>query len=271
MANVSRTTNQPAAAPPVPRQAATVLVVREQADGIGVFMVQRPGRGVFPNLHVFPGGKVEGADAGMGHLCVGLDDEAASAALGLAEGGLRYWVTAIRECFEECGVLLAYRGKALFAPADDAEARRFDAHRNALAAGTLSLTGLARQEGLRLATDRVHYFSHWITPPSAPARFDTRFFLAAMPPGQCAVGHRRETVAGRWTTPAAALVRHAAGDWQMIHPTLTTLRTAAEHATVADLVAAVLAGRHIANVDAALHEQGMQRDSASTPAPPRTP
>ena len=267
MAKAPQATSEPAAAPPVPRLAATVLVVREQADGIGVFMVQRPGRGVFPNLHVFPGGKVEGADADMAHLCAGLADDAASAALGIAEGGLRYWVTAIRECFEECGVLLAYRGDALFAPADEAEAQRFDAYRNALAAGTLSLTSLARQEGLRLATDRVHYFSHWITPPSAPARFDTRFFLAVMPPGQRAVGHWQETVAGRWTTPAAALARHAAGDWQMIHPTLTTLRTAAEYGTVAELVAAVVAGGHIAKVDAALHEQGMQYDSAGTPAP----
>lgn len=234
-----------------------MLVVREQADGIGVFMVQRPGRGVFPNLHVFPGGKVEGADDGLSHLCAGLADRAASAALGLAAGGLRYWVTAIRECFEECGVLLAYRGGALFAPRDDAERRRFDAYRDALASGDLSLPTLARREGLLLATDRVHYFSHWITPPSAPARFDTRFFLAAMPPRQRAVGHRRETVAGGWTTPAAALARHAAGDWQMIHPTLTTLRTAAGYATVADLVAAVAARRHLA-VDEELHRQGMQ-------------
>lgn len=245
-----------------------MLVVREQADGIGVFMVQRPGRGVFPNLHVFPGGKVEGADDGLSHLCVGLADRAASAALGLAAGGLRYWVTAIRECFEECGVLLAYRGGALFAARDDAERRRFEGYRDALASGDLSLPTLARREGLLLATDRVHYFSHWITPPSAPARFDTRFFLAAMPPRQCAVGHRRETVAGGWTTPAAALARHAAGDWQMIHPTLTTLRTAAGYATVADLVAAVAARRHLA-VDEELHRQGMQFEGTGTGASAR--
>lgn len=260
MPNASR---QPLAAAVVPRKAATVLVVREQPDGIGVFMVQRPGRGVFPNLHVFPGGKVEGADADMAHLCVGLDDGPASRRLGLAEGGLRYWVTAIRECFEECGVLLAYRGETLFAPADDAEQQRFDGFREALAAGDLSLTALARQEDLRLATDRVYYFSHWITPPSAPARFDTRFFLAVMPHGQAAEGHWRETVAGGWTTPAQALARHADGDWQMIHPTLTTLRTAAGYGTVADLVAAVQAGSHIATVDDALHEQGMQFDSVA--------
>ena len=144
-------------------------------------MVQRPGRGVFPNLHVFPGGKVEGGDHGLDHLCRELTDAEASAALGLAHGGLRYWVTAIRECFEECGVLLAYRDGALFQPRDDAEQTRFDAYRNQLIGGDIDLPELARREELVLATDRVHYFSHWITPESAPARFDTRFFVAAMP------------------------------------------------------------------------------------------
>ena len=66
-------------------------------------MVQRPGRGTFPNLHVFPGGKVDAADADLAHICEGLDDAEASDRLGIASGGLRYWVTAIRECFEECG------------------------------------------------------------------------------------------------------------------------------------------------------------------------
>ena len=153
------------------RKAATVLVVRDGAADLEVFMVQRPGRGVFPNLHVFPGGKVEGGDHGLDHLCRELTDAEASAALGLAHGGLRYWVTAIRECFEECGVLLAYRDGALFQPRDDAEETRFDAYRNQLIGGDIDLPELARREELVLATDRVHYFSHWITPESAPARF----------------------------------------------------------------------------------------------------
>ena len=241
------------------RKAATVLVVRDGAADIEVFMVQRPGRGVFPNLHVFPGGKVDGGDHGLGHLCRDLTDADASSALGLAEGGLRYWVTAIRECFEECGVLLAYRDGALFQPRDDAEETRFDAYRNQLIGGSVDLPELARREGLVLATDRIHYFSHWITPESAPARFDTRFFVAAMPPGQRAQGHLRETVAGLWITPAQALAAYDEGRWQMIHPTLTTLRTAARYDTVPALVADVVAGRHIGEVDDALHEQGQQR------------
>ena len=251
------------------RKAATVLVVRPAAGaGIEVFMVQRPGRGVFPNLHVFPGGKVDGADAGLSHLCRDLSDAAASTALGLQSGGLLYWVTAIRECFEECGVLLAYRGKELFEPSNAGEEERFHGYRNALVAGKLTLPELARREGLQLATDRIRYFSHWITPESAPARFDTRFFVAAMPPGQRAVGHHQETAGGIWVQPADALRHCDEGRWQMIHPTLTTLGTASRYASVETLMAAVAAGTHLPDVDDALYEQGMQRDSATaTPVP----
>ena len=163
------------------RKAATLLLVKP-GRRLEVFMLQRPGRGTFPNLHVFPGGKVDGADEGLDHHCQGLDDDEASRALGLERGGLCYWVTAIRECFEECGVLLAYRDDAsLFAPADANETARFDDYRNALADGDLHMQAMLEREGLHLATDRVRYFSHWITPPSAPARFDTRFFITEMP------------------------------------------------------------------------------------------
>ncbi|MDE0006703.1 MAG: NUDIX domain-containing protein, partial [Gammaproteobacteria bacterium] len=114
------------------RKAATVLVVRQAAADIEVFMVQRPARGVFPDLHVFPGGKVDALDSDFEHACAGLDDRNASRRLMVARGGLRYWVTAIRECFEESGVLLAYRSGALFEPADDAESERFDSYQDAL-------------------------------------------------------------------------------------------------------------------------------------------
>ena len=221
-------------------------------------MVQRPGRGIFPNLHVFPGGKVDAADDGLEHLCVGLDDAHASAQLGVAGSGLRYWVTAIRECFEECGVLLAYRDDLPFVASGDDERARFDRSRHALAQGDDNLAALAVREGLRLATDQVLYFSHWITPPTAPARFDTRFFAAAMPDGQRAVGHSGETVAGVWVRPCDALANFDAGRWQMIHPTLTTLRTASRFETVEDLLGAVAAGRHLGEVTATQHEQGMQ-------------
>lgn len=244
---------------PVPiRKAATILLLRQGDAGVEVFMVQRPGRGIFPNLHVFPGGKVDPTDDRLPHLCEGLDESEASAQLGVAGGGLRYWVTAIRECFEECGVLLAYRNHRPFEASGDDERARFDRYRHALAAGDDSLADLAGREGLRLATDRVLYFSHWITPPTAPARFDTRFFATAMPDGQRAVGHSGETVAGTWVRPVDALANFDAGQWQMIHPTLTTLRAASRFDTVEKLLAAVVARRHLGEITATLHEQGMQ-------------
>ena len=246
-----------------PRQAATLLVARaaRRRQGVEMFMVRRPGRGVFPNLHVFPGGKVDAADAGLGAFCEGRSDADASAALGLADGGLRYWVTAVRECFEECGVLLAYRAEGaedVFQPADDAERARFDSHRDALAAGALTFPDLLAREGLRLALDRVHYFSHWITPETAPARFDTRFFLALLPPGQCAAADSRETAGGEWVTPTQALAHFETGAWQMIHPTLSTLRTVARFATVDELLGDVIAGRHLGEIDVQLRAQGQQ-------------
>ena len=240
------------------RKAATVLVVRQAQDDIEVFMVQRPARGVFPDLHVFPGGKVDAHDGELEHACQGLDDRAASRRLMMARGGLRYWVTAIRECFEESGVLLAYRDEALFEPKDDGESERFEGYRNALAASETALGDVARREGLRLATNRVAYFSHWITPESAPARFDTRFFVAAMPPRQSALGHARETAGGEWVTPRLALQRFDEDDWQMIFPTLTTLRMAAPFRSVDGLLEAVRAGSHRIEITGELHRQGMQ-------------
>ena len=244
--------------PPVPRDAATVLVVRQGDGDIEVFMVQRPARGDFPDLHVFPGGKVDGHDGELGHACLGLDDAEASRRLTLEEGGLRFWVTAIRECFEESGVLLAYRDGVLFEPRDEPERHRFEDYRNALAAGETSLGKVVSAEGLTLATDRVAYFSHWITPEMAPARFDTRFFLAVMPPKQSARGHLRETVGGDWVSPTDALGRFDAGDWQMIFPTLTTLGMIKCYRTVEALFDAVSAGGHGIEVTAELHVQGMQ-------------
>lgn len=240
------------------RKAATILLLRQDGAAVEVFLVQRPGSGIFPNLHVFPGGKVDAKDERLPHLCEGLDEAEASARLGVSSGGLRYWVAAIRECFEECGVLLAYRDNQLFEPRSDAERVRFDRCRHDLAAGNDDLRTLAEREGLRLATNRVLNFSHWITPPTAPARFDTRFFAAAMPEGQQARARSGETVAGTWIRAADALAHFDAGRWQMIHPTLATLRTVARFDSVDCLLAAVAARRHLGEVTDALHRRGMQ-------------
>lgn len=244
--------------PKVPRKAATVLLVRDGAERPEVFMVKRPARGDFPDLHVFPGGKVDEQDRRLNAACRGLDDSDASQRLQLESGGLGYWIAVIRECFEEAGVLLGYRGSEWFSPVDDAEDDRFEAYRNELISGDRDFSELMANEGIELATDRVVYFSHWITPEMAPARFDTRFFVAAMPPEQSAVSHAHETVSGTWVPPEEALANYDTGDWQMIFPTIMSLRMSSGYGSVADMLEAVRAGHHEIEVTAEIHRQGMQ-------------
>ena len=239
------------------RLAATVLLLRDGPSGLEVFMVKRPGGMVFPDLHVFPGGKVDEADH-LESICADLDDRTASARLGLAAGGLRYWVAGIRECFEECGVLLASREGRMLEFQSEAERDRFAAHRLALMSGTLSMAELCRQEDLQLACGPLHYFSHWLTPESAPKRFDTRFFATTMPAGQQALADTEETVDSDWVTPGEALQRQSRGEWQMIHPTFMTLMSIAPFATVQAALDAVRQELHLPELTTEINRQGMQ-------------
>jgi 8-oxo-dGTP pyrophosphatase MutT (NUDIX family) len=238
------------------RLAATIVLMRETGLGPEVFMTQRPGGVDFPDLHVFPGGKVDQQDF-LPDLVVGLDDGSASRQLGIAAGGLRYWVAAIRECFEECGVLLAYRDGQLLRLSDPEEVVRFEGYRERLIANTLTLEAVCAAENLQLAADRVVYFSHWVTPEQAPRRFDTRFFIAAMPDGQETLAHAWETADDEWVLPRDALAAHQAGRWQMIAPTLITLASIAEFADVQALLGAVAADRHLPDLTDELRRQGM--------------
>jgi len=238
------------------RLAATVVLTREGEGGMEVFMIQRPGRGDFPNLHVFPGGKVDAADH-LPTLCDGVDEATADRVIGV-KGGLRYWVAAIRECFEECGVLLASAaGRPAIDGADSQE--RFSGYRARLIDGTLDLAALCAEEGLRLRCDEMLYFSHWLTPEAAARRFDTRFFIAKMPHQQNALAHETETQNGRWIRPAAALGLCATGEWQMIAPTITTLRMIDSHADWPTLREAVRKEAHLPELTPELRWEGMQK------------
>lgn len=238
------------------RLAATVVLVRDTPQGSEVFMMKRPGRGDFPDLHVFPGGKVDEADFAP-ELLAGLDASTADRLLGVSAGGLRYWVAAIRECFEECGVLLAYRDGRPLRWSDEGEAARFHGYRQRLIDGELSVQDLCRREHLRLAADRVGYFSHWITPEVAPRRFDTRFFIAEMPTEQATVAHEHEAADDEWVRPRDALTAAAEGRWRMISPTLTTLRSIARFDDADTMLAAVAAETHIGELTEELRRQGM--------------
>jgi 8-oxo-dGTP pyrophosphatase MutT (NUDIX family) len=237
-----------------PRPASTVMVVRDGSDPVApleVLMLRRNVRSEFVGgAHVFPGGAVDSADGGAAaaELCTG-DDAAASAVLGVDGGGLAYWVAAVRECFEEAGILLAvprHGGHLPLAGPDDAA--RFVAHRQALNDGTLSFAGLCRREGLRVPVDRIHYFAHWITPEGLPRRYDTRFFVTAAPPGQVPAHDAAETVADVWIRPADALARHRAGEMELILPTIRNLQAIGRFPTAAAVLGVAAGVRRVPSV-----------------------
>ncbi len=208
----------------VPRPAATLVVVRDADPGIEVLLMRRQREMAFAGgAHVFPGGAVDAADGdpALVAACAGLDDAGASRVLGIDSGGLAYWICAMRECFEEAGLLYAY---------DGAELVRFDAP---LAD---SFGPLVTARRLRLAADRLAYLSHWITQAGRPRRYDTRFFIAEAPAHQRSMHDGSETVGHDWLAPRAALERHAAGTIQLLFPTIKTLELLGGFARVADAI-----------------------------------
>jgi 8-oxo-dGTP pyrophosphatase MutT (NUDIX family) len=236
---------------PVPlRDAATVMLVRDAHDEEGrpaveVCMLKRNLASEFvAGAYVFPGGSVDPADRGEAaeELCRGLDDATASALLGIGSGGLAFWVAALRECFEEAGVLLAQPedaadGTDVLDTTDPEVRNRFEAHRLEINEGRAGLLDVCRAEGLVLAADTVHYVSHWITPELAPKRFDTRFFVTAAPPGQVAHHDEGETIATIWVRPNDALARFEAGEIELLPPTIDNLEKLGVHSSTEEVMA----------------------------------
>jgi hypothetical protein len=122
----------------------------------------------------------------------------------------------------------------------------------------VSWHGLLQESELTVAVDRLVYFSHWITPPSVPRRFDTRFFLAALPEGEVAIADTQETIAGEWVEPREALAKQVEGEWLMIDPTLRSLETIAAYTCVEEALTEVGAERHVRAWTPQLGNQGMQ-------------
>jgi len=230
------------------RPAATVMLVRDAVEpgegdsALEVLMVRRNLQSDFVGgAYVFPGGAVDPIDGGVEaeSICEGRTDADASILLGIESGGLAYWVAALRETFEEAGLLLADRpGGPDLLVGDPAEEARFAAARVEVNAGSRRFLDLCRDEKLQLRVANVHYFAHWITPRGAPRRYDTRFFVAAAPPGQQAAHDARETIAETWISPRRALEGHRKGVFELIFPTIRNLQAISRFATSAELLGA---------------------------------
>ncbi len=194
--------------------------------------------------YVFPGGSVDAEDRSPAAtaLCRGRTDADASAILGVDSGGLAFWVAALRECFEEAGVMLAGTADGPDGPtppdlSDRQLAERFAAHRRALNEGSIGLVEVCKRENLVLAADTLHYVSHWITPQLSPRRYDTRFFVTAVPPGQEAEHDEGETIATVWVRPRAALAASTGAEVDLLPPTMANLRNLAPFRTTDEAMA----------------------------------
>lgn len=233
------------AAPLVPRDAATVMLVRDGATGLEVCMQRRNLNSAFVGgAYVFPGGAVDPHDSGpaVEAVCAGRSDADASGQLGIAAGGLAFWVAAVRECFEEAGVLLALDGDDRVVSLADADtAARFARWRHQVDHNEKSLVDVCAAENLRLMVGDIYYFAHWITPEGAPRRYDTRFFVAAAPPQQRPVHDDRETIATIWINPAEALRKQQRHELELIFPTIRNLDAISRFDTSAELLDAASA------------------------------
>jgi 8-oxo-dGTP pyrophosphatase MutT (NUDIX family) len=199
---------------PVPvKPAATVMLIRDvDGPGIEVFMMRRTlGAAFGSGMYVFPGGRVEQSD--------GEDIDHA------------HRVAAVRECFEEAGVLLALDGDGKHVtdghPALEARQAVYD--------GTVDLVELCAEHRLEPAVEELAFVSHWITPAGdGPRRFDTRFYVAPAPPEQASTHDDNETIDSLWISPSDALDRQAEGELVMMPPTVANLRFLAAFSSVAE-------------------------------------
>lgn len=205
------------ATPPTPRPAATTLVFRA-GDPFQLFMVKRAATLNFmAGTHVFPGGRVDAADAEVveAGLLALPEADALAARMGLPRAAaLAHVVAACRELLEEAGVLLARGANAELA----AQAR-------ALLGTTRNFRSVLAQLGVTLDGAALSYMAHWVTPVAEPRRFSARFFAVRMPEGQHASADEQEAVSGEWLTPAHALKAHQARALVLPPPTLTLLDT----------------------------------------------
>jgi 8-oxo-dGTP pyrophosphatase MutT (NUDIX family) len=242
------------------RDAATVMVLRDTAGALEVCMLRRNLRSDFVGgAYVFPGGGVDPEDAhdDLARVVDGRDDRVASEQVGVERGGLAFWVAAIRETFEEAGLLLARDAHGETVRFDDPQvAERFVEHRRQVDSGECRLVEVCEAESLRLAVDCISYFSRWVTPLGAPRRYDTRFFVAEAPDGQVPVHDDHEVIEAVWVQPAEALRRHREGLFEMIFPTVRTLEALAPFGSAAEVIAHAEASGPIQPVQPEVVDEG---------------
>jgi 8-oxo-dGTP pyrophosphatase MutT (NUDIX family) len=260
--------------PAIPSPAASLVLLRDRpGGGLETLLIQRHSKSKFAaGDYVFAGGKVEADDMpGDGEaFCRGLTAEEAGARLG---GGLKprealsYWVGAIREAFEEVGALLAYESDGRLLRITPESRQRYEGYRAACQKSNPAFFDMLRAERLTLATDRLAYFAHWITPEEQPIRFDTRFFVALMPPEQEPVVDGHEIVDLKWLTPADAIAASKRKEIGLRTPTIKNLELVAGGGSPASKVVEALGKREVQTI----RPRVLQVDGKPVPVLPGDP
>ncbi len=234
----------PPETPAIPRPAATIVLLRDAEHGMEVLLMRRSRKaGFVPGAYVFPGGRVDGTDAGPKTIeqLDGLTPESAASRLELENGeppAIAYYLAALREAFEETGILVGLRSDGS-TPPTAAEDSSVDSVRDDLMENRISFAEAIALLQCRIAGDAIEYLAHWITPTPEPRRYDTRFFAAKVRSGAEAIIDPREMTDALWLTPAEALRRCDEGDLPMIFPTIKTLEQLVPHETVDEALEAV--------------------------------
>lgn len=229
------------------RDAATVMLLRD-APRLQVLMLHRnPDAAFAANAHVFPGGAVDPHDHLEHPVLVGTGDGGGGDGAFGSDEGRPFRVAAVRETFEESGMLLA-RARADAAPvaldppapppsSSLSSSERFARHRAAVDDGRRTLAEVLAEEDLALDLPALRYVSRWVTPEGAPRRYDTRFYVAHAPAGQEPTPDAREAVASEWVEPREMLRRWARDEVELVLPTVSSLELLAAHRTAGGVLA----------------------------------
>jgi 8-oxo-dGTP pyrophosphatase MutT (NUDIX family) len=227
-----------------PHDAASLLVLRDTSAGPEVYMMRRhPSSRFMANALVFVGGRLDAADAApeMVARCSGLSPEEAARRLGMSPGevarAMGLHVAAIRECFEECGLLLAEREGGEPTSSDER-----DELRGELLDGRSTFAALCERHGLQLPVAELRFFDRWVTPAAEPRRFDARFFVCRAPEAQTASADPREATLGAWFSAEEALLANRERRELLAPPTLTILERLRRSTTVAEILAGASRG-----------------------------
>jgi 8-oxo-dGTP pyrophosphatase MutT (NUDIX family) len=224
-------------APAGPRAASTVILLRDTAQGPEVYLLRRQQSMAFAaGMTVFPGGRVDPTDASIADSWSGPSPESFGARLGCsADTAAAYVAAAVRETFEESGVLLA--GPSTESVVEDTTGDDWEADRVALETRELGFADFLHRRGLVLRADLLGAWAHWITPEFEPRRYDTAFFVAALPAGQVTRDVTSESDQVAWLRPADAVRAVEAGEMLMLPPTYLCCLDLSPYDAVADALA----------------------------------